>query len=90
MFESEKSVDQNQKTEEGNIDRVGGEPNFAVRLNNKYCCLCEKCEAEEREIDCLRCNEIQAISENKFLKVYIDLFNKVFTYELLIQYIIVQ
>ena len=68
MFEPESSVDQN--TEEDNSQdqdsQVEREIDFAVRVNNKDWCLCENCEVEVREIDCLCCSEIEAISEDKF------------------------
>lgn len=67
MFEPESSVDQN--TEEGNsqdqdsqVEREIG----LVRVNSKDWCSCENCEVEVREIDCLCCCEIDAISEDKF------------------------
>ena len=36
------------------------------RAGNKLWCVCENCRTETREIDCLCCQEVAAISEEKF------------------------
>ena len=36
------------------------------RAGNKLWCACEKCRTETREVDCLCCQEVAAISEEKF------------------------
>lgn len=36
------------------------------RVGKKEWCLCERCRVEEREIDCVCCQEEAAISDEKF------------------------
>ena len=36
------------------------------RAGNKDWCLCETCQVEDRELDCLCCQEEAAISDEKF------------------------
>ena len=61
MFEPESSVDKNQETEEGNIDHVDREPNFAV-----IGVYVRNARPRKEKLIIFCCNEIQAISKDKF------------------------
>lgn len=55
--------DKNEKTNEG--EAINDE-NTAERTGNILWCNCTQCSVEQREIDCLCCQEVPAISEEQF------------------------
>ena len=59
---SNNDANQDESSEEENVS-----PNNAeIRAGNKDWCICGCCKKEIREIDCLCCQEIAAISEDNF------------------------
>ena len=59
---SDNDANQDESSEEENVS-----PNNAeIRAGNKDWCICGCCKKEIREIDCLCCQEVAAISEDNF------------------------
>lgn len=70
LYEPEKegkpssSEEEDDESDVGDENDDGGEPQ--LRAGHKEWCKCGQCKHEIREIDCLCCQEVAAISENKF------------------------
>jgi len=54
-------TDKNEGTTEGENNE-----NTAERIGNLVWCSCSQCSIEKREIDCLCCHEVSAVSEEQF------------------------
>ena len=56
--------DDSDESEESNS--TTSDDSFPERVGNRDWCICQKCNLESRNIDCLCCQEEAAISQDKF------------------------
>ena len=63
MYEPEKDISSTSSSSlESDTSSSDGELNTDTRIGNLEWCLCQKCKKEDREIDCLCCQEIPALN----------------------------
>lgn len=68
QFEPEIEISETEESDysDSDNDSYGSDFQENSRVGKTTWCLCEQCVIESRDIDCLCCQEVAAISEDKF------------------------